>query len=82
MAAQNRKARHNYTIEDRLETGIVLAGSEVKSLREGRGSIAEAYAGEARGELFLFNAYIPEYRAAARFNHEPRRPAQALGPQA
>ncbi|MFO0995207.1 MAG: SsrA-binding protein SmpB [Alphaproteobacteria bacterium] len=78
IAAQNRKARHEYFIEDRLEAGIVLAGSEVKALREGRGNIAESYAGPSKGELFLFNAYIPEYSAAARFNHEPRRPRKLL----
>lgn len=78
LVAQNRKARHNYTIEDRLEAGIVLAGTEVKSLREGKGNIAEAYAGEIDGELWLFNAYIPEYSAGSYHNHEPRRPRKLL----
>jgi SsrA-binding protein len=78
VAAQNRKARHNYTIEDSLETGIVLSGSEVKALREGRANIAEAYASEKDGELFLINAYIPEYKQAGRDNHEPRRPRKLL----
>ena len=78
IAAQNRKARHEYFINDRLEAGIVLSGSEVKALREGRGNIAESYAGQSRGEIFLFNAYIPEYGPAARFNHEPRRPRKLL----
>ena len=77
-AAQNRKARHDFFINERLEAGLVLAGSEVKALREGRGNITESYAGEKGGELFLFNAYIPEYSPAARFNHEPRRPRKLL----
>lgn len=77
--AQNRRARHDYHIEDTLETGLVLTGSEVKSLRMGRGaSINESYAGEEKGLLTLFNAHIPEYKAATRFNHEPRRPRNLL----
>jgi SsrA-binding protein len=76
-AAQNRRARHDYLIESTLETGIQLTGTEVKSLREGRASIAEAYAGEKDGELYLLNAHIPEY-SASRFNHEPRRPRKLL----
>lgn len=78
IAARNRKARHDYLIEDKLEVGIALVGTEVKSLREGRGSIAEAYAGEKGGELFLFNAYIPEYQSGHRFGHETRRPRKLL----
>jgi SsrA-binding protein len=78
IAAQNRKARHDYLIEDTLEAGIMLAGTEVKALRQGSASIGEAYAGEADGELYLFNAYIPEYEAANRFNHQPRRPRKLL----
>jgi len=78
IAAQNRKARHNYHVEETFEAGIVLTGTEVKSLREGRASITEAYAGEMERELFLFNAHIPEYSAASRFNHEPRRPRKLL----
>ena len=58
VAAQNRKARYNYSIEDSLEVGIVLHGSEVKSLREGRATISESYATEQGGELFLINSYI------------------------
>ena len=77
IAAQNRKARHNYTIAATLEAGIALTGTEVKALRAGQGSIGEAYAGPAAGELYLFNAYIPEYRAA-RDNHDPRRPRKLL----
>ncbi len=76
-AAQNRKARHNYFIESTLEAGIQLTGTEVKSLRDGRASIAEAYAAEKDGELYLLNAHIPEY-SASRFNHEPRRPRKLL----
>lgn len=78
QVAQNRKARHNYLIEETLEAGLVLTGSEVKSLREGRASIGEAYAGEQEGELYLFNAHIPEYRAANRLNHPPKRPRKLL----
>ncbi len=78
IAARNRKARYDYLIEDKLEVGIALVGTEVKSLREGRGSIAEAYAGEKGGELFLFNAYIPEYQSGHRFGHETRRPRKLL----
>ena len=78
IAAQNRKARHNYSIEDSLEAGIVLTGSEVKSLRAGRANISESYATEKDGELFLVNAHIPEYRQAGPQNHEPRRPRKLL----
>ena len=76
--AKNRKARHDYFIDDRIEAGIVLAGTEVKSLREGRGNITESYAGERDGEIFLFNAYIPEYQNAGHFRHETRRPRKLL----
>jgi SsrA-binding protein len=72
-AAQNRRARHDYQIEDRFEAGLVLTGSEVKSLRGGRASIGEAYVTERAGELYLQGAHIPEYEAATRNNHEPRR---------
>jgi SsrA-binding protein len=78
VAAQNRKARHNYTIEESLEVGIVLQGSEVKSLREGRATITEAYAAEQGGDLYLINSYIPEYKQAGQFNHEARRPRKLL----
>jgi SsrA-binding protein len=77
-AAQNRRARHDYSIEDTLEAGLVLQGSEVKVLRTGQASIAEAYAGESGGELFLVNANIPEYSAAKHFSHQPRRPRKLL----
>jgi SsrA-binding protein len=78
IAAQNRKARHDFLIEDTLEAGIMLLGTEVKSLRGGKASIGEAFAGEQDGELYLFNAYIPEYEAANRFNHQPRRARKLL----
>ncbi|BCX17818.1 MAG: SsrA-binding protein [Geminicoccaceae bacterium] len=78
MVAVNRRATHDYTIEERIEAGLALTGSEVKSLREGRAQIAEAHAGEMSGEFWLFNAYIPEYGGANRFNHEVRRPRKLL----
>jgi SsrA-binding protein len=77
-AAQNRRARYDYLIEDKIEAGLVLHGTEVKVLRQGGASIAEAYADEAGGELFLVNANIPEYKAASHFSHEPRRPRKLL----
>ncbi len=78
LVAQNRKARHNYQIEDTLEAGLVLTGTEVKSLRQGRASIGEAYAADQGGDLYLINAQIPVYEAANRFNHEPKRPRKLL----
>src|SRR5436853_5932299 len=77
-AALNRRARYDYLIEDTLEAGLVLHGTEVKSLRQGGASIAEAYADEQSGELFLVDAHIPEYKASSRFNHEPKRPRKLL----
>ena len=76
--AQNRRARHDYLIEDTIEAGLVLQGTEVKVLRQGQGSISEAYADQSGGELFLVNANIPEYPASAHFNHQPRRPRKLL----
>ena len=78
LIAQNRKARHDYFIEDSLEAGLVLQGTEVKSLRQGRASIAEAYAAEQDGDIYLLNAQIPIYEAASRENHEPKRPRKLL----
>ena len=78
VVAQNRKARHNYFIEETMEAGISLTGTEVKSLRGGRSSIAESYITEDGGEAWLVNAHIPEYSAGNRFNHEPRRPRKLL----
>ncbi len=77
--AQNRKARFNYFIEDTLEAGIVLTGTEVKSLRAGQASINESYADVKGNELFLLNAYIPEYiKAHIQLQHEVRRPRKLL----
>src|SRR3712207_1329198 len=73
VVADNRKARFNYEIVDTYEAGIALTGTEVKSLRTGKATIGEAYAGPSGEEFFLFNAYIPEYLQANRFNHETRR---------
>src|SRR6202790_4020054 len=77
-AALNRRARHDYLIEDTLEAGLVLQGTEVKVLRMGGASIAEAYADQQDGELYLVNANIPEYKASAHFNHQPRRARKLL----
>ncbi len=78
LVAQNKRARHDFFIEDVVEGGLVLTGSEVKSLRQGRASILESYASEENGEMFLVNAHIPTYDAANRFNHEPKRPRKIL----
>lgn len=78
VVAQNRRARFDYEIIETLEVGIILTGSEVKSLRLGTSSINEAFAGEMEGEIFLFNANIPEYLQANQFNHEPKRPRKLL----
>lgn len=79
IAAQNRKARFDYKIGETIEAGLMLVGPEVKSLRAGRATLSEAWAGERNGEMFLFNCYIPEWQAGsfvARF--EPRRPRKLL----
>ncbi|MEL6979093.1 MAG: SsrA-binding protein SmpB [Pseudomonadota bacterium] len=78
LAAENRKARHNYSIEDAVETGIMLHGTEVKALRAGQGQIAESYAAVEGNEMWLINSYIPEYLQANRFNHEERRRRKLL----
>lgn len=79
FVAQNRRARYDYFITDTLEAGIMLKGSEVKSLRKQSCSIQESYAGEMKGELWLFNATIPPYRFAdVRENHEEKRPRKLL----
>jgi SsrA-binding protein len=78
VVARNRKARHDYFIEDTFEAGIVLSGSEVKSLRGGRANITDAYAVEKGGEIWLINAHLPEYAQANRFGHETRRPRKLL----
>ena len=78
IAAQNRKARFDYTIKQTLEAGIVLKGPEVKSLRHGRATLTEAWAGEREGELFLFSCYIPEYQGGILSRFEPRAPRKLL----
>lgn len=79
LVAQNRRARFDYFIEDTVEAGIMLVGTEVKSLRSGKASIMESYAGDQNGELFLVNAYIPEYGQAGQFfQHETKRPRKLL----
>jgi SsrA-binding protein len=78
LVADNRKARFNYEIGEVFEAGIVLTGTEVKSLRTGKATIAESYASNEAGELFLINSNIPEYGQANRFNHEPKRPRKLL----
>ena len=78
LVAENRRARFDYLIEDTIEAGIQLVGTEVKALRGGRANIAESYASTDKGELWLINATIPEYPPAGQFNHEPRRPRKLL----
>jgi SsrA-binding protein len=78
IIADNRKARYAYAIDETLEAGIMLVGSEVKSLRSGKTTIGEAYAHAKDGELWLVNSYIPEYTQASRFNHEPKRTRKLL----
>jgi SsrA-binding protein len=78
IAADNRKAYYNYTIVETLEAGVMLTGTEVKSLRGGKATIGESYAGPMGNELFLFNANIPEYLEANRFNHQAKRPRKLL----
>jgi SsrA-binding protein len=73
IIADNRKARYSFAIESTIEAGLILLGSEVKSLRTGKATIAEAYATARDGEIFLVNSYISEYQMAGRFNHEPKR---------
>lgn len=78
VVADNRKARFNYAIDDTVEAGIALSGTEVKSLRNGKATIAESYADARAGEIWLVNANIPEYLQANRFNHAPKRPRKLL----
>ena len=78
VVADNRKARFHYEIGERFEAGIALTGTEVKSLRVGKATIAESYADTRGGELWLLNANIPEYLQASRFNHSPKRPRKLL----
>ena len=77
--AQNRRARFDYFIDEQIEAGIILQGTEVKSLRQGQASLSECWAGPREGELWLNNCFIPEYNNSARFsNHEARRPRKLL----
>ena len=78
IVAENRKARFNYEIGEKFEAGIALTGSEVKSLRNGKAAIAESYADTRRGELWLINSNISEYKQAGRFNHAPKRARKLL----
>jgi SsrA-binding protein len=78
LVAENRKARFNYEIEDKLEAGLALTGSEVKSLRAGKANIADSYASDEGGALYLVNAHIAEYSQAGRANHDPTRPRKLL----
>jgi SsrA-binding protein len=76
--AENRKARFSYEVLDTIETGLVLTGTEVKSLRQGHANIQDSYASVEGGEIWLINSYLPEYLQANRFNHEPRRRRKLL----
>ncbi|MEI9428838.1 SsrA-binding protein SmpB [Mesorhizobium sp. Cs1299R1N3] len=76
--AENRKARFSYEMLDTIETGLVLTGTEVKSLRQGQANIQDSYASVEGGEIWLINSYLPEYLQANRFNHEPRRRRKLL----
>ncbi len=78
VVAENRRARYDYFVEERLEAGIALTGTEVKSLRVGEGSIAESYAAVEGEELWLINSHVPEYSHGNRLNHHPRRPRKLL----
>jgi SsrA-binding protein len=78
LAADNRRARYDFAIGETYEAGIMLTGTEIKSLRGGRSTIGDSYAAEKGGEVWLFNAYIPEYLQANQFNHETRRPRKLL----
>ena len=78
IVAQNRKARHNYFIEESYETGIVLQGTEVKALREGRANIKDGYARITEGEIYLMDVHISPYAFGNRFNHDPLRPRKLL----
>lgn len=78
IVAENRKAFHNYSIEERFEAGLVLKGTEVKSLREGKANLLDSYAILKSGEMFLLNAHIPPYATGNRENHEPLRTRKLL----
>ena len=76
--ANNRKARFNYTVEEEIEAGIMLLGSEVKSIRDGKINISDGYAAEQNGDILLLNVHISEYKGANKFNHAPLRPRKLL----
>ena len=78
LIMQNRRARHEYTISDTFEAGVVLVGTEVKSLRAGHGNLTDAFVTVDNGEAWLRQAFIPEYTFGNRFNHEPKRPRKLL----
>jgi len=78
LVAQNRKARHDFHLEDTFEAGMVLVGTEVKSLRAGRASLVDGYAAIKDSEVWLYNVHIPEYTQGTWNNHEPRRPRKLL----
>ena len=78
VIAVNRRARHDYHIEETVEAGLILTGTEVKALREGKATIAEAYASPEEGAIWLINANIPEYSAGNRENHDPKRKRKLL----
>src|SRR3954470_12579626 len=78
IVSENRRARFNYEIGETFEAGIALTGTEVKSLRQGKATIAESYADTRGGELWLINATIPEYLQAGQFNHAPKRRRRLL----
>ncbi|MBA4444883.1 MAG: SsrA-binding protein SmpB [Sphingomonadaceae bacterium] len=78
VVAENRRARFDYYIDDTMEAGIALTGTEVKSLRFGEGSIAESYAEVKNGEVWLVNSNVPEFSHGNRYNHEPKRPRKLL----
>ncbi len=78
VISQNRKAYHDYSIEEKVEAGIALTGTEIKSVRAGRVNMGDGYARSEKGELWLYNIHIAKYDPGSRSNHEPRRPRKLL----
>jgi len=78
IVAQNRAASYNYTLLDKMEAGLVLVGTEVKTLREGKASLRDAYAEVRAGEFWLMNVHVPQYRPGGPWNHDPLRPRKLL----